>query len=202
MLRFIHIADLHLGITYDHLPDDKAAACQGAQFSALSQVVRLAEERHVDAILIAGDLFDTPTPHARVFRRAAELIASAPCPVLLSPGNHDHICSDSVYLTAQLPDNLHVFTTTSLEPFILNPECTVWGAAFDSSSASIPLQAPLTPALKNICLIHTDLKDDSRYNHYTPEDIASIAGFYLEMRRTNCVVDEIEAHRVTKEPFA
>jgi len=35
-----------------------------------------------------------------------------------------------------------------------------------------------------------------------PEDIAQIMGFYLEMRKTNCVVDEIEAHRVTKEPFA
>ena len=35
-----------------------------------------------------------------------------------------------------------------------------------------------------------------------PEDIADIAGFYLEMRKTNAVVDEIEVHRVTKEPFA
>lgn len=35
-----------------------------------------------------------------------------------------------------------------------------------------------------------------------PEDIADIVGFYLEMRKTNCVMDEIEAHRVTKEPFA
>lgn len=35
-----------------------------------------------------------------------------------------------------------------------------------------------------------------------PEDIAEIAGFYLEMRKTNAVMDEIEVHRVTKEPFA
>lgn len=35
-----------------------------------------------------------------------------------------------------------------------------------------------------------------------PEDIAEMAGFYLEMRRSNAVVDEMEAHRVTKEPFA
>ena len=35
-----------------------------------------------------------------------------------------------------------------------------------------------------------------------PEDIADIMGFYLEMRKTNCVVDEIESHRVNKEPFA
>lgn len=35
-----------------------------------------------------------------------------------------------------------------------------------------------------------------------PQDVADIAMFYLEMRKTNAVVDEIELHRVTKEPFA
>lgn len=35
-----------------------------------------------------------------------------------------------------------------------------------------------------------------------PEDIASIVGFYLEMRPSNAVIDEIELHRVNKEPFA
>lgn len=35
-----------------------------------------------------------------------------------------------------------------------------------------------------------------------PEDIARIARFYLECRKTNAVIDEIELHRVTKEPFA
>ena len=35
-----------------------------------------------------------------------------------------------------------------------------------------------------------------------PQDLADIAMFYLEMRKTNAVVDEIELHRVTKEPFA
>lgn len=35
-----------------------------------------------------------------------------------------------------------------------------------------------------------------------PEDVARIARFYLECRKTNAVIDEIELHRVTKEPFA
>lgn len=179
MLKFIHMADLHLGITYDTLPSDKAAACQNAQFEALSQMIHIASERNVDAILIAGDFFDTPTPAARVFRRAIDILSSAPCPVLLSPGNHDHICSDSVYLTQNLPNHLHVFTTTTLEPFILNSECTIWGAAFDGSSASISLHAPLTPALKNICVIHTDLKDSSQYNHYSSDEIASSGFDYI-----------------------
>ena len=35
-----------------------------------------------------------------------------------------------------------------------------------------------------------------------PEDMAEIVIFYLEHRHTNAVIDEIEVHRVTKEPFA
>lgn len=35
-----------------------------------------------------------------------------------------------------------------------------------------------------------------------PEDIARVVGFYLEMRTSNAVVDEIALHRVNKEPFA
>jgi len=35
-----------------------------------------------------------------------------------------------------------------------------------------------------------------------PEDIANIMGFYLECRKSNAVVDEIEVHRANKEPFA
>ena len=50
-----------------------------------------------------------------------------------------------------------------------------------------------------IAMVRPDLSPEGMI---LPEDIASIAGFYLEMRKTNCVVDEIEAHRVTKEPFA
>ena len=34
-----------------------------------------------------------------------------------------------------------------------------------------------------------------------PEDIADIAGFYLEHRMTDAVIDEIQVHRTNKEPF-
>lgn len=50
-----------------------------------------------------------------------------------------------------------------------------------------------------IAMVRPDLTSEGMI---LPEDIADVMGFYLEMRKTNCVVDEIEAHRITKEPFA
>lgn len=50
-----------------------------------------------------------------------------------------------------------------------------------------------------IARLRPDLSSDGMI---LPKDIANIVGFYLEMRDTNAVIDEIELHRVTKEPFA
>lgn len=50
-----------------------------------------------------------------------------------------------------------------------------------------------------IALVRPDLSPEGMM---MPEDIAEIAGFFLEHRHTNAVIDEIQAHRVTKEPFA
>ena len=35
----------------------------------------------------------------------------------------------------------------------------------------------------------------------TPEDIASLVGFYLERRKSSFVIDEVRIHRTGKEPF-
>jgi len=50
-----------------------------------------------------------------------------------------------------------------------------------------------------IALTRPELSSDGMM---LPEDIAEMVGFYLEMRRSNAVIDEMESHRVTKEPFA
>lgn len=52
---------------------------------------------------------------------------------------------------------------------------------------------------KMIALVRPDLSPEGMI---LPEDIAEIVGTYLMLRKTNAVVDEIEVHRVTKEPFA
>lgn len=52
---------------------------------------------------------------------------------------------------------------------------------------------------KMIAMVRPDLSPEGMI---LPEDIADIIGVYLEFRKTNAVIDEIEVHRVTKEPFA
>ena len=86
-MKFLHTADWHTGKTLkgrDRLEEQRAV---------LGEIVTIAEEQQVDAVLIAGDVYDTVAPSApaqhlvvqtllRLRQTGAEVIAIA--------GNHDH----------------------------------------------------------------------------------------------------------------
>lgn len=76
--RVLHTADVHLH-------DAELGRCE----HAFRRVIDLAIREEVDALLVAGDLFD----HARVpdalLDWAAEQLDRLHCPVVLLPGNHD-----------------------------------------------------------------------------------------------------------------
>lgn len=173
MLTLVHIADLHLGSEYSFLPADKAAVCREMQFKLLERILDHASDISAEVILIAGDLFDSPTPAVSTSSRAFGLLAKSCCPVLISPGNHDYLCPKSPYLSMELPKNVFVFQSTRLTPYFLHADTVIWGAAFTSANAFIPFDAPLDPQRHlNVLSVHGDLKGTSGYN---PVDSAQLA---------------------------
>lgn len=85
--RFFHLADIHLG-RHEHGSPERYAD----YFAALSSVVTAALREKVDALLIAGDLFDTPEPSAETLRRVMNVLRplrDAGVEVLAIEGNHD-----------------------------------------------------------------------------------------------------------------
>ena len=105
MLRLIHTGDVHLGARHADL-GDKAAAQRERQFAAFRATVDLALAERVDAVLVAGDLFDSNTqPRRSVERVAAELhrLAEARIRTVLIPGTHDVYDRASVYRAHDLP---------------------------------------------------------------------------------------------------
>lgn len=72
------------------------------QIAALDEIVRICDERDVDLVLVAGDVFDTYMPSAdaeEVFFRAVKRIAGEKRAVVIVSGNHD----DGVRLAASAP---------------------------------------------------------------------------------------------------
>lgn len=85
-MRFLHLADLHLGkiVNGFNLTDDQRFALQG--------ILRIAREEEVDAVVLAGDLYDKSMPSAEavsLFDWFMTALADAEIPCLAVSGNHD-----------------------------------------------------------------------------------------------------------------
>lgn len=179
-MKFLQLADVHFGLSPQGLLEENAATFFAMRDAAFAELPNVAKKYAVDAVLIAGDLFDSPSPPPALFTAVMQVLALCPCPVLISPGNHDYIHDASPYLTLPLPKNVHVFTTGTLSPYPINTYCSVWGAAFCGENASIILSVP--PSSKDdirIGLVHGDLFGVSANNPLTKSEIARSGLTYL-----------------------
>ncbi len=68
MPRFLHTADWQIGRQYSQFPADDAGPLAEARLAAVETVARLAAEHKVDAVLVAGDVFDAQTVADRTIR--------------------------------------------------------------------------------------------------------------------------------------
>lgn len=88
MIKILHTADWHLGAALQGWPRE------GEHRAALSQLVAIAREREVDAVIVAGDVFDSLNPSTEaqrlLYETLRDLRAARPAAVIaLIAGNHD-----------------------------------------------------------------------------------------------------------------
>lgn len=85
VMRLLHTADWHLGRTFH------GEGLLGAQAAFVDFLVGAAREQAVDAVLIAGDLYDRALPPVDAVRLADEALTrlSDVAPTIVISGNHD-----------------------------------------------------------------------------------------------------------------
>ena len=93
-MRFLHLADLHIGKRLNNilLLED--------QRYALKQVVETAQDPSIDAVLIAGDIYDKPSPQAEamaLFDEFLTQLSRAGKKIYIISGNHDSDKRTSYY---------------------------------------------------------------------------------------------------------
>jgi DNA repair exonuclease SbcCD nuclease subunit len=90
MARILHTADWQLGLKLRFVPGDPGAQLRGWRFDVIRTLAGVAKARAVDAVVVAGDVFDDNAVGRRTLEATREALeAFAPIPVLLLPGNHD-----------------------------------------------------------------------------------------------------------------
>lgn len=112
MPSFLHTADWQIGRQYGRFAPDDAAALAEARFTTVERIAQLATEQAVDAVLVAGDVFDAQTVSDRSIRRLFNSLAGFAGAWVMLPGNHDAALAESVWSRAQrlaaVPQNVHL----------------------------------------------------------------------------------------------
>ncbi len=164
MCRLLHLADVHLDAPFGGFGRE-AAARSAAVLEAFRAIPDLAAERDVEAVLIAGDLFDGPRPAEATVIAVREVIRrlrERSIPTFAVPGNHDaRALNPDLYPTAL--DGAVVFT----EPRFGAPATvelasgplSVYGFAYDRAEEPDPLvgfERREGPGL-HVVLVHASL---------------------------------------------
>lgn len=96
-LRLLHTADWQLGKGFAGIPGEAASLLRAARFDAVRTLASVARERAVDAVLVAGDVFDDNLVGAATVAKTLAAMREYPGPWVLLPGNHDADSAASVW---------------------------------------------------------------------------------------------------------
>ena len=115
MIKIIHAADIHLDSPFRMEDLLKAQARKNELRAAFSSLIYWVKTEAADALLIAGDLFDSPHPAPDTVEFVMTQFRTIPnCRIFITPGNHDFYGGDSVYAKYTFPENVTVFSQSTL----------------------------------------------------------------------------------------
>lgn len=127
-MRFIHIADVHLGM----MPDiNKPWGKYRKQeiWDSFEAVIELAKEKNIDFLFIAGDLFHKQ-PLLRELKEVNYLFSTLEkTKVVLIAGNHDYIRTDSYYDNFEWDEHVIFLKNETMEKVEIGNIC-VYGFSY------------------------------------------------------------------------
>jgi DNA repair exonuclease SbcCD nuclease subunit len=183
--RFVHTADIHLDSPLATLAlrdPELAELIGGATRKAFVAVIDLCLSEQVDALLIAGDLYDgeqTSMKTARFLADQLRRLDKAGIATFLIRGNHDAESRITRELT--LPDSVKVFAgrTEAVSLGRGGLEVAVHGVSFAQKHAPenlLPKFRPPVPGSVNIGMLHTSLGGSPAHGLYAPCALGDLHG--------------------------
>jgi DNA repair exonuclease SbcCD nuclease subunit len=184
--RFVHAADIHLDSPLQSLAlrnPELAELIGNASRQAFVRMVDLCLDERVDALLLAGDLYDgdqTSMKTARFLTEQLRRLDAAGIRVFIIRGNHDALSKITKELV--LPDSVTVFggRADAVEMPRGRGERPIWvhGISFAKPQAPDSLldryKPPVAGAI-NIGLMHTSLDGAPGHDVYAPCSTADLA---------------------------
>lgn len=148
-MKFIHIADVHLGAVPD---SDKPWGEDRAKeiWKSMEHIIDVCNEEEADLLLIAGDLFHRQ-PKVRELKELDYLFSKLEkAQVVLMAGNHDYLSLRSNYREFPWNDRVHMFY--GMDPQVMvfpEIDTRVYGLSYLQRDISESLYDDLKPEDKN-----------------------------------------------------
>lgn len=185
MLKLIHAADFHLDAPFAALSATRAAARREEQRELLSRLADLAEKERADLLLLSGDILDGPLTRRETVEALARTLSGIRARVFIAPGNHDFWSPRSPWAGTAWPDNVHIFSTETVETVEIPAlGCTVSGAAFTGpyldTSPLAGFSAPQDGRI-HLMVLHADVDNRGRYAPLPESEIAGSGLTYLAL---------------------
>lgn len=181
--RFIHTADIHLDSPLRSLAmrnSDLAELVGNATREALVAIVDLCLEERVDALIIAGDLYDgdqTSMKTARFLAGQLQRLHGAGIETYIIRGNHDALSRITQELI--LPPSVKLFSgrAETVESKRGDLNVAIHGLSFAKPHAPeslLPKYRPPVPDAANIGIMHTSLAGAPGHDLYAPCNTADL----------------------------
>lgn len=185
--RFVHAADVHLDSPLRSLAlrdADLADLIGNATRRAFVRVVDLCLDEQVDALLLAGDLYDgdqTSMKTARFLAEQLRRLHEAGIRAFVIRGNHDALSRITKELT--LPESVKLFggraEAIAIERSSGQFAIAIHGLSFAQPHAPESLVGKYRPPVEgavNIGLMHTSLAGSPGHDLYAPCNLADLQG--------------------------
>jgi len=183
--RFIHTADIHLDSPLRSLSlrnPELAGLIGDSTRQALVGIIDLCLEEQVDALVIAGDLYDgdqTSMKTARFLATQLARLSQAGIAVYKIRGNHDALSRITQELV--LPDGVKVFGKQAemVHHRAGGLDIAIHGLSFAKPQAPeslLPKYRAPDPNAINIGIMHTSVGGAPGHDHYAPTSAAELHG--------------------------
>ena len=186
-IRFVHTADLHLDSPFKGLREvspDVAQTLYTATFDAYDNIISLCLEEGVDALLVAGDVFDSADRSLRAqlkFTEGLRRLDEAGIRSFVCHGNHDPL--DGWEARIPPPPGCHRFgeEVEGAPVFPNEPDrAVVYGISYprrEVRASLVPKFSEVTPGSFSIGLMHANVGNNPAHDPYAPcsiEDLEQI----------------------------
>lgn len=183
-MKLLHAADLHIDSPLrglDRYPGAPAEYLRNATRIAVDNLVALALEEKVTAVLLAGDIYDGSWRDVNTglyFTQQMDLLREADIPVFMVSGNHD--AENKMTMKLSLPGNVYRFSPDGAESVVRDDlGLAVHGQSFAQAEVKDDLAAGYpdpAPALFNVGLLHTSLEGRPGHGRYAPCNLEQLVG--------------------------